>query len=507
VRKLFVGILLVTAFAAAVIAQLETPPEFLMAWGAFGSAPGSLNTPFGLAMDASGNLYVADRLNHRIQKFDRDGVFLASWGSFGMAAGQFREPVDVTVDGDGVIYVTEAVGHRVQKLSATGQPLAMWGVQGAANGQFNSPAGIAVDATNTLFVADQANNRIQKFTSDGQFLGKWGTFGSLDGQLNFPIDVAVDPSGVVYVAEFGGSRVSRFDTNGLFLGKWGSFGAGNGQFSQVLGLGLDSLGNVYVSDRFNHRVQKFDAVGLFLTKWGSQGINDGQFQQPAGIAVSPAGAVYVVDRFNHRVQKFGRRDRPPVANAGADQVLECASPSGAPVTLDGSASSDPDGQALSSFTWSEGGTVLGTGVTLSTTLPLGAHVITLQVVDATGLSSTDDVAVIVGDTTPPTASAAATPNQLWPPNYQMVPVALGVVAADACDPSPRCRIEGITMSDPAGKNGPDWQITGDLAAALRAAKSASNGDRIYTIQLGCTDAAGLWSPATATVRVPKSQGK
>jgi DNA-binding beta-propeller fold protein YncE len=507
--------LLLAAIATATLLALETPPSFLQTWGSFGSGPGQLNTPVGIAIDQAGDVFVTDRLNHRIQKFDRHGQVLAQWGSFGRGLGQFQEPFGIAVDAEGTMFVSEFSGQRIQKLDSTGIPLGAWGSLGTQNGQFSSPAGLALDSTGALLVADMGNGRIQKFDSDGLFLGKWGAFGTAPGQLNLPVDVAIGQADDVYVAEFGGNRVSRFTTNGLLLGTWGSFGTGDGQFNQTFGIEIDAAGAVYVADRFNHRVQKFDPVGLLLTKWGSQGDQAGQFQQPAGIAATASGGVLVVDRFNHRVQEFGQPDRAPVAVAGPDQSVECAGSEGAVVSLDGSASYDPDGEPIALYAWHEGATMLGSGPQIAVLFGLGRHDIELRVEDAAGNVSTDTLIVTVGDTRPPHVTAVlATPDTLWPPNGQLVPVSLQVAVTDACDPAPRCRIERITVNDSSvfapGKGGqppePDWILQGDLLAALRAVKSSAPGGRVYTLGVVCTDATGGAGEGSGVVTVPRSQG-
>jgi len=112
------------------------------------------------------------------------------------------------------------------------------------------------------------------------------------------------------------------------------------------------------------------------------------------------------------------------------------------------------------------------------------------------------------DTTPPViASASANPGALWPPNRQMVPVTVSVQATDDRDPAPVSRIIAVTSNQPDsgtfldGK-APDWEITGPLTVNLRAERAPSAGDRVYTITVECTDAAGNRSTGEATVNVP-----
>jgi hypothetical protein len=283
--------------------------QMIAQWGSPGSGDGQFNYPVGIAMDASGNLYVADEKNNRIQKFDSDGGFLAKWGSYGTGDGQFNWPCGVTVDPSGNVYVSDYGNSRIQKFDSNGGFLAKWGSYGTGDGQFNYPWGIAMDASGNVYVADYYNNRIQKFDSGGGFLTKWGSYGSGDGQFYDPSGIAVDASDNVYVTEVENHRIQKFDSGGGFLTKWGSFGTGDGQFNHPVQVAVDTSAKIYVADLFNDRIQKFDSNGGFITKWGSFGSGNGQFYYPYGIAVTvdASGNVYVVDGYNHRVQKFGKQ--------------------------------------------------------------------------------------------------------------------------------------------------------------------------------------------------------
>ena len=189
---------------------VEAPPTYRNQWGSQGSGFMQFNAPVGVATDSSGNLYVADTNNHRIQKFNSSGSYLSQFGSMG-----------------------------------------------SGNGQFNRPAALAVDSSGNLYVADGLNNRIQKFTSAGVYLTQWGGFGSGDGQLRTPLALALDSSGNLYVADTANNRIQKFTNNGVYLTQWGSTGNGVGQFSGPRGVALDSSGNIYVTDTGNHRVQVF----------------------------------------------------------------------------------------------------------------------------------------------------------------------------------------------------------------------------------------------------------
>jgi uncharacterized repeat protein (TIGR01451 family) len=144
------------------IQKFNTTGTFLTKWGSLGSLNGQFDQPFGVAVDSTGNVYVADTANNRIQKFNSTGTFLTKWGSFGSANSQFNQPISFAVDSADNIYVTDTENDRVQKFDTTGTFLTTWGSFGHANGQFDGPTGVAVDNTD-VYVVDNGNDRIQKF--------------------------------------------------------------------------------------------------------------------------------------------------------------------------------------------------------------------------------------------------------------------------------------------------------------------------------------------------------
>src|SRR5439155_8646 len=110
------------------------PPcgTFLLKWGVkSGTRGGELDYPVGVATDGSGNVYVADRNNDRIQKFDASGTFLTTWGSYGSENGAFSSPFGVATDGSGNVYVADRTNSRIQKFDASGIFLATWGSAGS----------------------------------------------------------------------------------------------------------------------------------------------------------------------------------------------------------------------------------------------------------------------------------------------------------------------------------------------------------------------------------------
>jgi uncharacterized protein YjiK len=291
------------------IQKFTSDGQFVSTWGSYGSGNGEFSHPEGIATDKDSFVYVSDSLNSRIQKFTKDGQFVSKWGSEGTGNGEFDNPTGIAIDKEGLVYVADSANDRIQKFTKDGQFMGKWGSEGSGDGEFNAPLSIALDNSSFVYVADSANDRIQKFTKDGQFVSKWGSFGSGNGQFYLPIGIAIDMDGFVYVVEYYSDRIQKFTKDGQFLGKWGNFGFTDSEFFGPCGIALDNKGFVYVADTENNRIQKFTSSGQFVGKWGSEGSGDGEFFFPWGIALGSSGFVYVADAGNNRIQKFTKDGR------------------------------------------------------------------------------------------------------------------------------------------------------------------------------------------------------
>jgi DNA-binding beta-propeller fold protein YncE len=196
------------------------PPFYLTAYtttgaylgpvGTLGSGPGQLGQAMDVAVDVSGNLYVMDWTNFRVDVLTNSGGHVTEWGSYGSGPGQFHGPLAIAVSPDGLVYVTDDDNQRVEVFTTGGAFVRQWGSCGNGPGQFAGPWGIALDATGNVYVADAANNRIQVFTGSGEFLTQWGTLGTGPGQFYKPIGVGVGPDGRIYVADTWNSRIQVF---------------------------------------------------------------------------------------------------------------------------------------------------------------------------------------------------------------------------------------------------------------------------------------------------------
>ena len=219
----------------------------------FGGEEGSGNVKFSsptdVAITPDNHLLVCD--SFRIQKISMDGDCIASVGEYGSGQLQFNTPNGIAISPkSGQIYVADQCNNRIQVLNPDLTFSRSFGSKGLANGQFQSPRDIAIDSQGLVYVADYDNHRIQKFKPDGKFVAKFGREGSASlGKLKSPSGITIDPSatGLVYVSEKGNCRVSVFTLEGVFVSSFGGEGSIN-QFKAPRGLTFDKKGFLYVCD-------------------------------------------------------------------------------------------------------------------------------------------------------------------------------------------------------------------------------------------------------------------
>lgn len=307
--------------------------------GVQGSGMDQLYLPSGVAVDSAGNVYVVDEYNQRVQKFaPSGGSAILTFGTTGVAgagAAELHTPSDVFVDSSGNVYVVDETNHRVQKFGPSGGDAILTfgttGSSGTGASQLYSPKGVAVDSVGNVYVADYNNDRVQKFGPSGG--AAILTFGITDSpgngpnELNSPQDVVVDSAGNVYVVDGSlNDRVQKFTSSAgdaiLTIGRAMS-GNGAGQLNNSYGVAVDNNGNVYVADTSNNRVMKFPPEGgneVLRFGTGAGGSSSLQLQSPHGVAVDNAGNVYVADYSNQRIQKFGPGGGAAILTLGTTDV-------------------------------------------------------------------------------------------------------------------------------------------------------------------------------------------
>ena len=211
--------------------------------------------PRGIAITPHKFILVSD--SHCIQKISMGGYLIASVGEWGSGPLQFKYPHGIAISPiTGQVYIADCDNHRIQVLNPDLTFSHLFGSEGSANGQFKFPHDIAIDSQGLVYVADCWNHRIQKFLPKGKIVGQFGTKGSGPGQLNKPHGITIDTAatGLVYVSEEGNNRFSVFTRDGVFVSWFGNYGSNVNQFNNPCGLTFDKNGFLYVCDKDNNRL-------------------------------------------------------------------------------------------------------------------------------------------------------------------------------------------------------------------------------------------------------------
>ena len=222
--------------------------------GTKGTKEGQFTAPRGVAISQDGHILVTD--NHRLQKLTFEGDCVKSVGSSETGNGplQFYYPIGITVHPTtGQIFIADTGNHRIQVLNKDLTYSHSFGKQGSSPEQFKHPYDVTFDNEGYLYVVVINNHCIKKFTSTGQYISTFSSYGSNPGQINHPTSIIID-NNLLYVSEWGNNRISIFDTNGCFIHCFGKRGSGEGEFDNLCGITVDSLGNLYVSDAGNNRL-------------------------------------------------------------------------------------------------------------------------------------------------------------------------------------------------------------------------------------------------------------
>lgn len=280
-------------FVASPAANAEAePPIYASAFSGMGEA-------LDIAIDESGDLWVASYSKHQVREYNAKGELLSQFGSFGSKDGQFNSPAGIAIDGEGHLWVSDKGNNRVQEFNQKGEYLSKFGA-----GYLTSPSGIDIDSEGDIWVASwQTESIISEFNDENEFLGSFGKTGSGTGQLKGVfLGIAIDAEDNLFIAEYENHRVQQFNSAGESLRQFSEKGTGEGQLEFPYGISLDAEGNVWVMD--GHRGEVFTNEGEYLFEFGEKGAGEGQFDRALAIELHPNGNVWIGDLANFRVQRW-----------------------------------------------------------------------------------------------------------------------------------------------------------------------------------------------------------
>lgn len=358
-----------------------------------------LNVPYGVAIDALGNLYIADMSNNKIRKVNTSGIIttfagtgVQGYSGDGAAAtsAKLAGPTGVAVDASGNVYIADNSNNRIRKVNTSGIITTVAGIGGASGftgdggaataAKLANPWGLTLDKNGNIYFSDSQNHRIRKINTSGIIstiagIGSNGFSGdgsaATSAMLNLPCGVAIDTIGNVYIADRNNRRVRKVDVTGIittFAGTGVTGYSGDGgaatsaQLSSHYGIGIDEAGNIYIGDTNNGCVRKVNTAGIISTMAGIGTLGysgDGglatnaQLNMPTGIAFDYYGNAFIADLNNDRIRKVTCVSPTVIINSTKNSV--CLGDS---LTLSSS--------GASSYTWT-GGVTSGVSFTPSTT--------------------------------------------------------------------------------------------------------------------------------------------
>jgi DNA-binding beta-propeller fold protein YncE len=283
--------------------SVVTPQAPVPLYGIYGdSTTGNLQKP--MAVTVYGNkIFVSDTGNQRIVVFDYDGNPLYTFGKAGIGKGEFQFPYGITVDNSGQLYVADLANGKISIFDQTGKFIKYF-AQDQKN-VIGKPAGLFF-FNNQIFTTDVQQCKVMAFTLDGKKVLEFGKNGEGDGDLNSPNAVTVTNQ-FIYVSDSGNNRIEKFDRTGKFLQS--NYGGGTGQansgFINTRGIAVDSRGIMYAVSNLTNKIWGFDNNDKKVFEpVGDFGNENNQFNLPNGMFIDAQGRIYITDTQNQRVMVY-----------------------------------------------------------------------------------------------------------------------------------------------------------------------------------------------------------
>ena len=263
----------------------------------------ALWTPYGMAVDSKGTLYIADGKVGAVFMFNTETKELTMLKN-GVHA-HFGDIIGMAMDDSDRLFVSDTKLHRILVFDKDHK------VEGSISDGLIDPGGMAIDNENRfLYVADASLDQVLVYDADKlTLIRKMGTSGKKHtltepGQFAVPTNVAVDADANLYVSDTYNNRIEIFDADGNFIRAWGKSGDRPGYFSRPKGLAIDSDGHVWVADAVQDIIQCYTADGQFLMWLGGHGLFPGQFRALAGLYIDKNDRIFTSEQYPGRVQMF-----------------------------------------------------------------------------------------------------------------------------------------------------------------------------------------------------------
>lgn len=282
---------------------MPTGATVVFTFGETGERLGQFRSPEALAVDLQGNIFVADRLNNRIEKFDHTGKYILQFGTLGSGPGEFNYPVAIAAQQGLYLYVLDQGNERLVKYDLTGNPngTVLTFTLDKLRSQVGTirPRGFAIDRTSNIYVSDGERGRVLVFNTFLEYRYDIGSAGSGPGNLFDPRGIVTTEGGDVYVADSGNGRVAVFSSLGGYQNTYALPSGPAGERATPRGLARDAQGMVYVADPATNRVLVLDPHGSVAFTLGGTGPE--ALDSPSDVAVDGQGRVYVADTGHDRV--------------------------------------------------------------------------------------------------------------------------------------------------------------------------------------------------------------
>jgi hypothetical protein len=307
-----------------------------------------VNSPSGMAVDGTGNVFIADSQNIRIREVDTNGIIttVAGNGTAGYSGdggpatnATLYFTAGVAMDRFGNLFIADELNSRIREVFTNGiiTTVAGNGVVGysgdggiATNAALHYPKGVAVDSIGNVFIADWGNFRIREVGTNGIITtvagngvnGYSGDGGSAtNAELTSTGGVTVDSAGNLFIGDYGNNRIREVGTNGIITSVAGTNAYGysgdggpaiNGELWYPMGVAVDSVGNLFIADYYNNRIREVGTNGIITTVAGN-GVSgysgDGgaatnaELRNPSGVAVDSIGDLFIADEYNNRIRE------------------------------------------------------------------------------------------------------------------------------------------------------------------------------------------------------------